>query len=175
MFPGEPRALKRGEPRSLAVLGNLLISPPTSTPWRRPLRTLSQEDLDYLNECGFDEILFESWRKSVNQGWLSEENTLIKSELLAPPQGSINNRPKRDSEEFDAEFDLGASSIASGQLGIVILNGGMATRFGGVVKGIVGMLGQGRSFLALKFEDVTDIVRVLTEPSPVVSTSKSSM
>ena len=44
-------------------------------------------------------------------------------------------------------------SIRDGKLGVVILNGGMATRFGGVVKGVVEVLGE-RSFLGLKMEDV---------------------
>ncbi len=130
-----------------------LPSAPNS-PHGQALRSLSQEDLDYLNRYGFDEILFEGWRKSVNQGWLSEENNVIESEPLAPPHDSIETIPKQGSEEYEVLLDLGASSIASGQLGVVILNGGMATRFGGVVKGVVEVLGKGRSFLGLKIEDV---------------------
>lgn len=121
---------------------------------RRAVRSLSQENLDYLRRYGFDEILFESWQKSVNQGWFSKEQNIISGELLPPPLGSIVSLPTSGSSDARTELDLGISSIASGQLGVVILNGGMATRFGGVVKGVVEVLGGGRSFLGLKFEDV---------------------
>jgi UTP--glucose-1-phosphate uridylyltransferase len=118
------------------------------------LKALSQDDLEHLNRFGFDEVLFESWQKSVNQGWLSKENNVIQGELLAPPEGAIEGLPTPGSEDFETQIKLGARSIAQGELGVVILNGGMATRFGSVVKGVVDVLGRGRSFLGLKFEDI---------------------
>ncbi len=48
---------------------------------------------------------------------------------------------------------MGAREIAAGRVGVVILNGGMATRFGGIVKGTVEVFG-GRSFLDLKISQV---------------------
>ena len=48
---------------------------------------------------------------------------------------------------------LGTAAVGRGEFGLVILNGGMATRFGGGVKGTVDALGQ-RSFLALAMQDV---------------------
>ncbi len=45
--------------------------------------------------------------------------------------------------------ELGREALASGQVAVAVLNGGMATRFGGVVKGVVKAIGD-RSFLELK-------------------------
>ena len=47
----------------------------------------------------------------------------------------------------------GEAAIAAGEVGVVVLAGGMATRFGGVVKAAVPVT-QGRSFLDLKLADV---------------------
>ncbi len=54
------------------------------------------------------------------------------------------------SEGRRAELEyLGRDAIARGQVAVAVLNGGMATRFGGDVKGIVEAVG-GRTFLELK-------------------------
>jgi UTP--glucose-1-phosphate uridylyltransferase len=49
--------------------------------------------------------------------------------------------------------EAGLELIRQGKVGAVILAGGMATRFGGVVKAVVPVLGD-RSFLELKHEDL---------------------
>lgn len=46
--------------------------------------------------------------------------------------------------------------MRAGRVGVVVLAGGMATRFGGVVKAVVPVLGD-RSFLMLKAEDVARV------------------
>jgi UTP--glucose-1-phosphate uridylyltransferase len=58
------------------------------------------------------------------------------------------------SEDFDAEqrrsyAEAGRQAIRSGRVAIAVLNGGMATRFGGEVKGIVPAVGN-RTFLEIK-------------------------
>jgi UTP--glucose-1-phosphate uridylyltransferase len=45
--------------------------------------------------------------------------------------------------------EVGRAAITHGEIAVAVLNGGMATRFGGVVKGIVDAIG-GRSFLEIK-------------------------
>ena len=51
--------------------------------------------------------------------------------------------------------ELGRAAIRRGEVGVVILAGGMATRFGGVVKAAVPVV-PGKSFLALKLADVAN-------------------
>ncbi|MFQ5513796.1 MAG: UTP--glucose-1-phosphate uridylyltransferase [Myxococcota bacterium] len=51
----------------------------------------------------------------------------------------------------DRAARLGREAIARGEVAVAVLNGGMATRFGGAVKGIVEVF-DGRSFLEIKLE-----------------------
>ncbi len=44
----------------------------------------------------------------------------------------------------------GREALEAGQVAVAVLNGGMATRFGGAVKGVMEALG-GRSFLEIKY------------------------
>lgn len=107
-----------------------------------------------LRRYGFDPELFASWQRAVADGSLSKQNNLVTGELLAPPPKTIKELPASSSKERQRLRQLGSEAIARGEVGMVVLNGGMATRFGGVVKGIVDVLGRGRSFLALVMEDV---------------------
>jgi UTP--glucose-1-phosphate uridylyltransferase len=115
--------------------------------------TLTDEQLSYLNQYGFNELLLENWRKGVREKWYSKENNWIQSEIHAPESGTIESFPKSDTDRRAELRDVGLQSLHKGELGVVILNGGMATRFGGVVKGTVPVLGS-RSFLELRAEDV---------------------
>jgi UTP--glucose-1-phosphate uridylyltransferase len=113
------------------------------------LRELTPQQLEELNRYGFDRLLFESWRASLRSGRASVAANHVREPLLPPQPGDV--------ADFRADPGLreaGAQAIARGELGVLILNGGMATRFGGVVKGVVDVLGPGRSFLALKLADV---------------------
>ena len=61
----------------------------------------------------------------------------------------------RQLEAIISELErIGREALQKGEVGVVVLNGGMATRFGGVVKGVVPVLGKDRSFLGLVLEDV---------------------
>lgn len=117
------------------------------------MQSLNPEHLDYLKQYGFDQALFESWRVAVREGTLSAANNTVQGELLAPEAGTIADLPKSGTPEAAELEELGRACIAAGEFGLVILNGGMATRFGGVVKGVVEVL-NGLSFLGLKLRDV---------------------
>ncbi len=65
-----------------------------------------------------------------------------------PLPGDVVRLPERGSEEAHAASALGIDALRSGSIAHVVLAGGMATRFGGVVKAVVDVL-DGRSFLDL--------------------------
>lgn len=117
------------------------------------MKSLTAEHIDILRRHGFDQALFEGWQQAVAKKKLSIENNRVRGEILAPEAGQIHSLPNKGTAESDDLEELGRSTIRDDKLGVVILNGGMATRFGGVVKGVVEVLG-GRSFLGLKLEDV---------------------
>ncbi len=107
-----------------------------------------------LVRYGFDRELFARWQRAVADGTLSKANNVVQGDLCAPPPKTIKQLPGSTTKAIAELERRGAAAIGRGELGVVILNGGMATRFGGVVKGIVDVLGRGRSFLALAIEDV---------------------
>ena len=84
-------------------------------------------------------------------GKITVNDNIIKGKITAPPMGIFETLPPVSSQEYDELFKSGIDSIKNGELGMVILNGGMATRFGGVVKGTVRVF-DGKSFLQLKIE-----------------------
>ncbi len=117
------------------------------------MKSLTAEQIAYLAQYGFDESLLASWRQAVRQGRLSLANNQVRGPILAAAPDAFADLPRRGTAAANELEALGRDAIGRGQLGVVILNGGMATRFGGVVKGVVEVL-PGRSFLALKLADV---------------------
>jgi UTP--glucose-1-phosphate uridylyltransferase len=115
---------------------------------------LTAAQLAFLERHGFDAALFARWQQDVAAGRLSKAGNAVTGELLVPPPGTISKLPDSAASATKELQRIGADAIAAGQLGVVVLNGGMATRFGGVVKGVVPVLGQDRSFLGLVCEDV---------------------
>lgn len=115
---------------------------------------LNEQQLAFLGQYGFDADLLRRWRTDVAEKRLSAETNAVTGDLLAPPPGTIQKLPARATKAYRELQKAGRAAIANGEVGVVVLNGGMATRFGGVVKGVVPVLGPERTFLALGIEDV---------------------
>lgn len=117
------------------------------------MNSLSEEQLARLAPYGFDPALLEQWRQGLRDRTLCREANILRSQILAPASDQLRALPKSGTPEREELTRLGHEAIQNGEFGVVILNGGMATRFGGVVKGTVEVL-PGRSFLALKVGDI---------------------
>ncbi|MFO0681031.1 MAG: UTP--glucose-1-phosphate uridylyltransferase [Sandaracinus sp.] len=85
-----------------------------------------------------------------------DEGNAIRGRVEAPRESDVVRLPALGTPERARLTAVGERAIAAGKVGAVILAGGMATRFGGVVKAGVPAV-RGRSFLDLK---ITDLVRV---------------
>ncbi|MCB9876771.1 MAG: UTP--glucose-1-phosphate uridylyltransferase [Planctomycetes bacterium] len=105
-----------------------------------------------LSRFGYDPELQERWQRQLAAGELSRERNLVTEPLLPPPPETLHSLPEAGTNAHRELEAIGRQAIRDGQLGVVILNGGMATRFGGVVKGVVPVR-DGRSFLALAVAD----------------------
>ncbi len=70
----------------------------------------------------------------------------VEGEVLPPAPGDVADLPARDSDHGRRLAELGSASLARGELALVVLAGGMATRMGGVVKALVEAL-PGTTFL----------------------------
>ncbi|MFY9345517.1 MAG: UTP--glucose-1-phosphate uridylyltransferase [Planctomycetota bacterium] len=121
------------------------------------MTAIDARQLAFLQKYGFDAGLQQRWQADLAKGLLSKATNAVTGDLLAPPAGTIKKLPGVSTKAARELDRLGREAIARGELGVVVLNGGMATRFGGVVKGVVPVLGKDRSFLALVVEDVLAI------------------
>jgi UTP--glucose-1-phosphate uridylyltransferase len=117
------------------------------------LNGITAQQLAFLQQFGFDAELQQRWMEDVAAGRLAKATNAVTGDLLAPPPGTLQKLPGTGTKAARELERIGREAIAKGELGIVVLNGGMATRFGGVVKGVVPVLGKERSFLGLVVED----------------------
>lgn len=106
-----------------------------------------------LQNFGFDERAFEALRERLRRGEASLASNRITGAVEPPGPGDIERLPALGTRERDALARRGNDAIARGEVGAVVLAGGMATRFGGLVKAGVKVLGE-RTFLDLKLADV---------------------
>jgi UTP--glucose-1-phosphate uridylyltransferase len=117
-----------------------------------------QLDLDsdtraLLERYGFDEDQFSKLRQRFVQGEFGAEGNRLRGRVEPPAPADLVRLPELGSEARNALAARGIEAMRRGQVGCVILAGGMATRFGGVVKAAVPAIGD-RSFLSLKLGGV---------------------
>ena len=116
------------------------------------LEELKARQRRLLEEHGFNREVFESLRERYCRGdWQPEDNRL-KAQVEEPRNGDIVAMPERGGERWQRWRQRGLQALESGEVGLLVLNGGMATRFGSVVKGCVEVF-DGQSFLGLKLRD----------------------
>lgn len=104
-----------------------------------------------LARFGFDQTVFDRLRSSLASG--AETSGRLQAMVDVPAEGDLTVLPAWDSDQGRALAAVGREALAKGEVGVVILAGGMATRFGGVVKAVVEVV-PGHSFLQLKLADV---------------------
>jgi UTP--glucose-1-phosphate uridylyltransferase len=121
-------------------------------------------DWELLRSYHFDEAFFRDAVERLRAGTLSEATAVISGKI------------ERVNEVVDVHFQgpevgpirsSGEAALREGRIAVVVLNGGMATRFGGVVKGVVEVY-DGASFLALKAADVRAAALRYGKPVPLV-------
>ncbi len=113
---------------------------------------LSAVELAALEALHFDLDGFVQLRGQLRDGTFPD-NALTDS-VSPPPPGAITELPSGPEAASNAE--IGRGLLAKGEAALVLLNGGMATRFGGRVKGVVEAL-PGRSFLALQMARMAEL------------------
>jgi UTP--glucose-1-phosphate uridylyltransferase len=83
-----------------------------------------------------------------------------------PREDDVARLPEPESDAWVAARAAGIEALGSGRVAQVVLAGGMATRFGGVVKGAVEAL-DGRSFLSWKLGETARLAEQLGIEIPV--------
>ena len=118
-------------------------------------------DRGLLERYHFDEARFRADRDAILDGRLGFDTHTVTGPI-EPAPGVVDL-----TSDADAARAAGEAALADGQVATVVLNGGMATRFGGVVKGVVEVY-DGHSFIALKAEDVRRAGARFGRPVPLV-------
>ena len=124
---------------------------------------VDHETREVLDRYAFDAARFESLRERVADGSLSAASNVVIGRVEPPAPDDLVLLPERGADE-DARA-AGLAALRAGAAAIVVLNGGMATRFGGVVKGTVDVL-DGRSFLELKLASAAEVAERLGSSIP---------
>ena len=121
---------------------------------------------EMLERFGFDPPSFERLRERVAAGELSPASNVVRGQVEPPGADDVTPLPRPGSPGWNAARDAGLEALRSGRVAQVVLAGGMATRFGGVVKGAVEALG-GRSFLSWKLGETARLGEALGVDIPV--------
>lgn len=129
-------------------------------------------------DYAFDAEAFDALRSRLRDGLMNAESARLSR---APePLGALEPAPLRDFRTFgsrigQAERNLGQlaergrEALRNGRAAVLILNGGMATRFGGTAKGVVPVVtGEPESFLWVKLRQIYRQLERLDAEVPVV-------
>ncbi|MBP6629898.1 MAG: UTP--glucose-1-phosphate uridylyltransferase [Kofleriaceae bacterium] len=120
-----------------------------------PSLELDPATLAELGRFGFDPVQLETFAARVMAPVAAggADPNLVRGAITPLVEGDVRQLPAAGSAEATRLAALGRDAARRGEVGVVVLAGGMATRFGGVVKAIVPAIGP-HSFLALKHADV---------------------
>ena len=111
-----------------------------------------------LQRYGFDGPTFSRLRRRLEAGNAGPEGNRVKGDVLPPDPGDVRSLPALNTERREKLTAIGLEAIGAGKVGIITLAGGMATRFGGVVKASVDAV-DGHSFLDLKLMDLAKLAK----------------
>ena len=119
-----------------------------------PLDDLRPDERSLLERLGFDSDTFAGLALALREGTLPPNQ--VAGDVAPPPQGVIRPPIPPATPQGAVMTEAGLQLLAQGRAAMVVLNGGMATRFGGRVKGVVDAL-PGRSFLGLQASRLASI------------------
>ncbi|HEX3853942.1 MAG TPA: UTP--glucose-1-phosphate uridylyltransferase, partial [Polyangiaceae bacterium] len=88
----------------------------------------------------------------------SAQENFVKGEISAPRAEDLAQLPAPGSPEYDRLRESGENALREGQVALLVLAGGMATRMGGVIKALVDAI-PGKSFLDLRRAEMRAIER----------------
>lgn len=117
---------------------------------------LGADEITVLERYGFDAATFMRLQTELAQGAFPATRNIEREPIAPLRDGDLLQWPELGSEKRHELEARGRAAIERGEVAAVILNGGMATRFGGVVKGIVEVLPK-KSFLGLRLQQIASV------------------
>lgn len=119
-----------------------------------------------LQRYGFADIPFDSLRKRLIEEKAGTAQNRVEGRVQPPEAGDLRALPPLGGDARRRLSKLGEDAIRGGEVAAVILAGGMATRFGGVVKAAVEVW-NGLTFLELKLKDIAAVAERAEAQIPV--------
>jgi UTP--glucose-1-phosphate uridylyltransferase len=130
------------------------------------IESLNEATRRTLDRYGFDEQQFSVLRSRVCDGSLSPASNVVPGKIEAPDTSDITVLPEPGEDGYDEARGAGIEALRAGAVASAVLNGGMATRFGGVVKGVVEAV-DGKTFLELKLAQTVELAQLLDTSVPM--------
>jgi UTP--glucose-1-phosphate uridylyltransferase len=134
-----------------------------------PLNFVPGADRAALLAAGLDpERLREHMRRARSE---KAEDNYVTGAIAPPAAGDVESLPEAGSDARRELERLGLEALKAGQVALIVLAGGMATRMGGKVKALVDAL-PGHSFLDLRLNEAkSNAARYGAEPPLWIMTS----
>ena len=129
------------------------------------LDALDADTAAALRHWGFDRDRLLGWAERLLPG--DGASNRVRGEVTPPLPEDIEALPERTSDEGRRLEQLGLEAIRRGELAVVVLAGGMATRMGGVVKALV-EIRPGLTFLDARLAERAHWSAVADAPLPLV-------
>jgi UTP--glucose-1-phosphate uridylyltransferase len=126
-----------------------------------------------LERFGFDRETFRRLRERLQREGRRPEHNAIAGQVAPPEPGDLAELPIAGTPARAVLDGRAVRALAAGEVGVVILAGGMATRFGGVVKAAAEVV-DGHSFLDVKLADVAAVAERTGARVPVYLMASSS-
>ena len=115
------------------------------------LETLPADVRQRLTHHGFDQARLLRLGERLARG--EDDSGVVTGKIEAPYAGDVVNLPEPGTPEYARFEALGSEALRKGEVALVVLAGGMATRMGGVVKALVEAL-PGKTFLDLRLAEI---------------------
>jgi UTP--glucose-1-phosphate uridylyltransferase len=122
---------------------------------------------EILERHGFDAAAFERLRGALVDGSLTARGNAVAGVVEPPLSSDLTPLPMPGEPGYEEAVVAGAEALRAGTVGMVVLAGGMATRFGGGVKAVAEAV-DGLSFLQVKLGETARVAEALGAEIPVV-------
>ena len=119
-----------------------------------------------LEAHGFDAAQFDELRRRLADGSLTAAGNVVEGLVEPPLPSDLLPLPEPGARGVAEAQSAGVDARATGAVAMVVLAGGMATRFGGGVKAVAEAIA-GRSFLEVKLDETARLGRALGREVPV--------
>ncbi len=119
-----------------------------------------------LERHGFDAERFEVLRSELADGTRTAHGNVAQGVVEPPLPSDLTALPAPGDPGFDEAVETGIAALRAGTIAMVVLAGGMATRFGGGVKAVAEAI-DGRSFLDVKLGETQRLAGALDTVIPI--------